>query len=226
MLQNLVIGSVLVALSVLIHTAGLIFSDAGRGTPAGPALVPGARLGASWGRSRRSISEQVDPDGGLTQGFAVTIHSAGILLYRRRAGGEEVFLIHPGGPYWARKEMGAWSIPKGVIGPQEDALAAARREFREETGGKLQGAAQLLGTFRLPGGKQLTIFVVEGDFDPQALSSNSFTMVWPPRSGSLRSFPEADRAGWFAHSEAIARITGGQRPILEKFYASRRPADT
>jgi predicted NUDIX family NTP pyrophosphohydrolase len=151
------------------------------------------------------------------------IHSAGILLYRWRNCGTEIFLIHPGGPYWAKKDFGAWSLPKGLIVQGEDRLAAARREFREETGASADGAARHLGTFRLTSSKQLTVWAVEGDLDPASLASNNFTMVWPPRSGTLCSFPEADRGAWFGRDEALARITKGQTPAIEKFYSDLSP---
>jgi predicted NUDIX family NTP pyrophosphohydrolase len=148
--------------------------------------------------------------------------SAGLLLYRRGTPDAEVFLVHPGGPYWARKDEGAWSLPKGLVEPGEDALACARREFREETGfetGAL-GAAHDLGTFRQPSGKILHIWAVEGDCDPQALRSNLFSMEWPPRSGHNAQFPEVDRGAWFEPAPALAKIVRGQRPILEKFFGS------
>lgn len=149
----------------------------------------------------------------------MAIQSAGILLFRGRPAGREVFLIHPGGPFWANKDAGAWSIPKGLIYPDEDPLAAARREFLEETGFTPDGSFVLLGAFRQPSGKQLTVWAVEGDCDPGKLVSNSFTMIWPPRSGRLCSFPEADRGAWFDRDEAMVRILKGQRPILEEFFA-------
>jgi predicted NUDIX family NTP pyrophosphohydrolase len=148
--------------------------------------------------------------------------SAGLLLYRRTAPEPEVFLVHPGGPYWARKDEGAWSVPKGLVDPGEDELACARREFREETGfepGGL-GTAQDLGTFRQPSGKVLHIWAVEGDCNADELRSNLFTMEWPPKSGRSAQFPEVDRGGWFARAPASLKIVPGQRPILEKFYDS------
>jgi predicted NUDIX family NTP pyrophosphohydrolase len=146
------------------------------------------------------------------------VTSAGILLYRRKTDHHEVFLIHPGGPYWSQKDMGAWSIPKGLISPQESALGAARREFREETGLSLRRRATALGTFRQPSGKRLMAWAVEGDLDPEKMTSNSFAMIWPPKSGLLRQFPEADRGAWFARQEASRRILPGQRPILDAFF--------
>ena len=149
------------------------------------------------------------------------ITSAGLLLYRRGASDAEVFLVHPGGPYWTRQDDGAWSVPKGLLQPDEDELSCARREFREETGVDVpvRGAERDLGTFTLPGGKRLHVWAVEGDCDPARLASNLFEMQWPPHSGRVRQFPEVDRGGWFAHDAALRKITSGQRPILEAFYA-------
>ena len=125
------------------------------------------------------------------------VRSAGILLFRRRPG-IEFFLIHPGGPCWRGKDEGAWSIPKGLVAQGEGPFAAARREFQEETGVALAGAsAQSLGNFKLPSGNQLSVWAIEGDCDPDAIRSNSFELIWPPRSSTLRRFPEADKAGWF-----------------------------
>jgi predicted NUDIX family NTP pyrophosphohydrolase len=145
--------------------------------------------------------------------------SAGILLYRIAKGGPEVLLIHPGGPYWARKDDGAWSIPKGLIDPDEPLELAARREFTEETGFSADGALHPLGTFRQPSGKQLVAFALAGDADPAALASNEFEIEWPPRSGQRRAFPEADRAGWFGPAEARLKLLRGQVPILEALLA-------
>jgi predicted NUDIX family NTP pyrophosphohydrolase len=143
--------------------------------------------------------------------------SAGILLYRRRqGGGVEVLLVHPGGPYWARKDEGAWGIPKGGYEPGEDPLAAARREFEEETGvSPPAGEAIALGSFRQSTAKIVDAWAVEGDFDPATLKSNTFAMEWPPRSGRMREVPEVDRAEWFVPEEAARKILRGQRPILE-----------
>jgi predicted NUDIX family NTP pyrophosphohydrolase len=141
--------------------------------------------------------------------------SAGILLYRRTGPQPEVLLVHPGGPFWAKKDDGAWSIPKGLYGEDEDPLAAARREFTEETGAAAPGNALTLGSFRQPGGKIVAAFAVEGDFDLAAFRSNTFTLEWPPRSGRRQEFPEADRAGWFVPLDARRKILKGQLPILE-----------
>ena len=144
--------------------------------------------------------------------------SAGLLLYRLTGGEVEVFLVHPGGPYWATKDEGAWSIPKGEIDEGEDPLAAARREFKEETGVWPEGEAIPLGTVRQPGGKLVTAFAVEGDLDADTIRSNTFTMEWPPRSGRMRAFPEVDRAGWFGKEEAERKILKGQRAILDALW--------
>ena len=140
--------------------------------------------------------------------------SAGIVLFRRSADGPEVLLVHPGGPFWAKKDAGAWSIPKGLIETDEDAATAARREFAEETGAAASGTVVPLGEFKQPGGKIVVAFALEGAFDPAALKSNLFAMEWPPRSGRMREFPEADRAGWFSMVEAKIKILKGQAPML------------
>jgi len=145
--------------------------------------------------------------------------SAGIMLFHRRPAGIEVLLVHPGGPYWARKDAGAWSIPKGLHEPGEDPEAAARREFAEETGLAPEGALIHLGTFRQPSGKLLEAYAGEGDFDPGRLASNVFAIEWPPRSGRMQEFPEADRAAWFAPAEARLKLLKGQVPILQALLA-------
>jgi len=153
------------------------------------------------------------------------IESAGVLLYRRK-NGLEVFLIHMGGPLWARRDQGAWSLPKGMIGGSEDPLQAARREFQEETGFKVDGTFEPLGTFRQNSGKNLTVWALEGDCDPGKLVSNHFSMIWPPRSGRRQEFPEADRGGWFGRTTAAEKIVKGQQKILDKFFvlqAKQRP---
>jgi predicted NUDIX family NTP pyrophosphohydrolase len=142
-------------------------------------------------------------------------HSAGILLYRRRGAGIEVLLVHPGGPFWANKDDGAWSIPKGGYEPGEDPLAAAKREFAEETGAQVEGEAVALGLFRQSSAKIVDVWAVEGDFDPATLVSNTFSMEWPPRSGRMREVPEVDRAEWFRPEAAAHKILKGQRPVLD-----------
>jgi predicted NUDIX family NTP pyrophosphohydrolase len=150
--------------------------------------------------------------------------SAGILLYRRIGGAVEVLLAHPGGPFWRKKDEGAWSIPKGLVDPGEDRLAAARREFAEEMGAPPAATGfTLLGEFRQPGGKVVTAFAGEGDFDIAALRSNTFAMQWPPKSGKTAEFPEVDRAEWFSLEEAARKILVGQRPMLVALLAHLEP---
>jgi predicted NUDIX family NTP pyrophosphohydrolase len=148
-------------------------------------------------------------------------HSAGVLLYRERGGEFEVLLVHPGGPYWAAQDDGAWSIPKGLVQPGEDELTAARREFTEETGFEAGGAGSErdLGVCRLPSGKRLHVWAIAGDCDVARLKSNLFELEWPPGSGLTRRFPEVDRGDWFTHPQALTRLTRGQQPILARFYA-------
>lgn len=143
-------------------------------------------------------------------------NSAGLLLYRRTPSGLEVLLAHPGGPYWVKKDDGAWTIPKGESGPEEDLLAAARREFFEETGQSVTGPARALGSARQPSGKTVHIFASEGDFDTCQLVSATFEMEWPPRTGRIGSFPEIDRAQWFGLDAARAKIIKGQAVFLDR----------
>ena len=143
-------------------------------------------------------------------------HSAGLLMYRFRGGVLEVFLVHPGGPYWAKKDLGAWSLPKGEYTPDEDALAAARREFTEETGFPAEGEFLPLTPLKQPSGKIIAAWAFQGDCDPEAVKSNTFSMEWPPRSGSQQEFPEIDRAGWFTLEEAKVKIIKGQKRFLEE----------
>jgi len=140
--------------------------------------------------------------------------SAGLLLFRRRQGSIEVFLVHPGGPFWANKDTGAWSIPKGEHEPGEDPLAAACREFTEETGFTAVGPFFPLTPLKQKSGKIIAAFACEGEADPEALVSNTFTLEWPPRSGKLAEFPEVDRAAWFSLAEAGDKILSGQRGFL------------
>jgi len=144
-------------------------------------------------------------------------HSAGLVMFRRCAT-IEVLLVHPGGPFFANKDDGAWSIPKGLFDESEDALVAAMREFEEETGQLPQGKLIELGVFRQPSGKRIHAFAVESEFDLSGFKSNSFSMEWPPRSGQIAEFPEADRAGWFGREAALVKITKGQRPIVEALF--------
>jgi predicted NUDIX family NTP pyrophosphohydrolase len=140
--------------------------------------------------------------------------SAGVLLYRWCEGTLEVLLVHPGGPFWQRKDDGAWSLPKGEFDADESAEAAARREFREETGHDAPRSLVPLAPVRQSSGKVVHAFAAEGDLDAAAVESNSFTMEWPPRSGAMRSFPEVDRAAWFDVVTAARKLVAGQRPIL------------
>jgi predicted NUDIX family NTP pyrophosphohydrolase len=152
--------------------------------------------------------------------------SAGILLYRRVPVGIEVLLVHPGGPYWAKKDEGAWSMPKGTYEEGEDPLAAAKREFAEETGADIAevagGELVALGSFRQSSAKVVDVWAVEGHLDPAALRSNTFEMEWPPRSGRKLEVPEVDRAEWFTPEAAARKILKGQRPALEALLAHVR----
>jgi predicted NUDIX family NTP pyrophosphohydrolase len=143
--------------------------------------------------------------------------SAGIPLYRGSPA--EVLLIHMGGPLWARKDEAAWSIPKGMLGENEDALAAAKGEFFEETGFTVGPPFLPLGRFRQNSRKNLTVWAAQGDCDPAELVSATFLLEWPPRSGFLREFPEADRGAWLTQAEARRKIVKGQRPVLDRFCA-------
>jgi predicted NUDIX family NTP pyrophosphohydrolase len=141
--------------------------------------------------------------------------SAGIILYRRRGGILEIFLVHPGGPYWAHKDEGAWSIPKGEYEPDEEALQAAQREFQEETGFAVSGPFLALTPVRQPSGKVISAWACEGELDPSRLRSNTFSLEWPPQSGQMRSFPEVDRGAWFSLEDAQIKLSPGQRPLLQ-----------
>jgi predicted NUDIX family NTP pyrophosphohydrolase len=146
-----------------------------------------------------------------------TKHSAGILLYRRNGGATEFLLVHPGGPFWAKKDEGAWSIPKGQIESEEEPRACAIRELEEELGEAPElDPEQLveLGAIRQRAGKVVEAWAAEADFDPTALASNTFTMEWPPRSGNQREFPEVDRAGWFDLETARQKILPAQAEFL------------
>jgi predicted NUDIX family NTP pyrophosphohydrolase len=142
--------------------------------------------------------------------------SAGILLYRQRGAEPELLLVHPGGPFWQRKDLGAWSIPKGEYSEGDDALVAAKREFEEETGARPDGDFLALGELVQGGRKIVTAFALEGDFDPATLRSNTFELEWPPRSGRKASFPEVDRAQWFSPAAARQKILKGQSEFITR----------
>jgi predicted NUDIX family NTP pyrophosphohydrolase len=142
--------------------------------------------------------------------------SVGLLVHRRNAGELEFFLVHPGGPFWKSKDLGAWSIPKGELEEGEDPLAAARREFAEETGQRVAGDFLPLTPVRQAGGKTVRAWLLQAEVDAERIESNSFTMEWPPKSGRMASFPEVDRAAWFGLAEAREKILKGQRPLLDE----------
>jgi predicted NUDIX family NTP pyrophosphohydrolase len=142
--------------------------------------------------------------------------SAGILMYRRSGPALELLLVHPGGPFWKSKDLGAWSIPKGEYSEGEDALAVARREFEEETGARPRGDCLALGEVVQPGRKIVTAFALAGDFDPATLRSNTFELEWPPKSGRKASFPEVDRAQWFTPAAARQKILKGQSELIDR----------
>jgi len=142
--------------------------------------------------------------------------SSGFLMYRRGASGLELLLVHPGGPFWKNKDLGAWSIPKGEYAEGEDPLAVAKREFEEETGARPAGDFLPLGDVVQGGGKVVTAFALAGDLDPATLRSNTFELEWPPRSGRKASFPEVDRAQWFSPAEARAKILKGQSELIAR----------
>jgi predicted NUDIX family NTP pyrophosphohydrolase len=150
--------------------------------------------------------------------------SAGLLLYRWGDQGIELLLAHPGGPYWARKDLGAWSIPKGEFLDDEAPLSAARREFAEEIGTRIEGEALALTPLKQPSRKVIHAFAVEHDLNVDRITSNTFEMEWPPKSGTKAAFPEVDRAAWFALDEARKRIQPGQAPILEELIRRLRAA--
>ena len=145
--------------------------------------------------------------------------SAGILLYRVRRGALEVFLVHPGGPYWRNKDAGAWSIPKGLLEEGDDALGAAKREFEEETGSGVSGEFIELTPLKQSSGKIVQAWAVEGDIDASSITSNAFSIEWPPRSGKQQEFPEVDRGGWFTMAAAREKILAGQRAFLDQLEA-------
>jgi len=142
--------------------------------------------------------------------------SAGLLLYREWEGKLEVLLVHPGGPFWAKKDAGAWSIPKGELEANDDPLTAAKREFLEETGFQPDAEVMPLDPVRQPGGKLVYAWAMKSDWDPALLKSNTFSLEWPPKSGRIQEFPEVDRAAWFTLEEAARRILRGQVPLLNR----------
>jgi predicted NUDIX family NTP pyrophosphohydrolase len=148
--------------------------------------------------------------------------SAGLIVFRARDGLLEVLLGHMGGPFWARKDAGAWSIPKGELDEGEDPLAGARREYAEELGHPPPDGPMLeLGEIRQRAGKRVVAFAVEGDFDPELLEPGTFELEWPPRSGRRQAFPEVDRVAWFDLATAKQRIVAGQIPLLDRLAGAR-----
>jgi predicted NUDIX family NTP pyrophosphohydrolase len=146
--------------------------------------------------------------------------SAGILLYRIRNGSAEFLLGHPGGPFWKNKDLGAWSIPKGEFADDEEPLAAAIREFEEETGFAASGDFLPLTPVKLKSGKTVHAFALKGDLDASCIVSNAFEIEWPPRSGKMQAFPEIDRAGWFPLREALEKIRPEQAALVREMYES------
>jgi predicted NUDIX family NTP pyrophosphohydrolase len=153
-------------------------------------------------------------------------HSAGLLLYLYRQEELEVLLVHPGGPFWANKDEGAWSIPKGEYPPEEDPLTAAYREFKEETGCETAGEAIPLGSLKQPSGKIIQAWALKGDCDAAGIRSNTFTLEWPPHSGRRQEFPEVDRAAWFTLEAARKKIHPGQVGFLEELERILAPGAT
>ena len=145
-------------------------------------------------------------------------NSAGLLMYRFREGALEVFLVHPGGPFWVKKDLGAWSIPKGEFDPGEDPLEAARREFQEETGFVANGPFRPLAPVKQGSGKIVTAWACEGDCDEARIKSNTFSLEWPPNSGRQQDFPEVDRAAWLGIEAARERILKGQAPLIDQLW--------
>jgi predicted NUDIX family NTP pyrophosphohydrolase len=142
--------------------------------------------------------------------------SAGVLLFRRHGDHLEVLLVHPGGPFWAKRDEGAWTVPKGEFGDDEEPLAAALREFKEETGVELSGLSIALDPVRQSGGKVVYAFAIEGNIDASKIQSNTFMLEWPPKSGKLREFPEVDEARWFSLEEAEIKINKAQVALLRQ----------
>ena len=149
--------------------------------------------------------------------------SAGILMYRGEATSLELLLVHPGGPFWAKKDRGAWSMPKGEYEESEEPLVVAKREFEEELGSAAPAGDYIaLGELKQPSRKVITAFAVEGDLDPSTLESNHFAMEWPPKSGKRQSFPEVDRAAWFSLDQAATKIQPGQAPFIDRLLIALR----
>jgi predicted NUDIX family NTP pyrophosphohydrolase len=144
-------------------------------------------------------------------------------MYKRARDGLRVLLVHPGGPFWKNKDLGAWSIPKGEYAAGEDPLVVAKREFQEELGGAPAGDVLPLGEIVQAGGKAVTAWAVEGDFDAAALTSNTFELEWPPKSGRRQSFPEVDRAEWFTPDQARAKIIAAQRALIDRLIERINP---
>jgi len=142
--------------------------------------------------------------------------STGLIMYRRKNGELEILLVHPCGPFWAKKDLGSWSIPKGEYSEGEDPLEVARREFLEETGFEAKGVFQELRTIRQPGGKWVHAWAFEGDCDADAITSNTFAMEWPPKSGKQATFPEVDRGGWFSVEVCREKILKGQLGLIDE----------
>ena len=198
-----------------------------------PGSLPGAARGrrAGFGGAanqscwRRALPSDV-PVAAVRWHTAVVLTSAGVVLFRERGGSLEVLLGHMGGPYWARKDEGAWTIPKGELDEGEDPLAGARREFAEELGHALPHDPVLeLGEIRQRGGKRVIAFAVEGDFDPGSLVAGTFELEWPPRSGRRETFPELDRVAWFDLATAKTKIVQGQVALLDRLVDARRVHD-
>jgi predicted NUDIX family NTP pyrophosphohydrolase len=163
----------------------------------------------------------------VASGCGMAKQSAGLLLYRPGEAGPEVLLVHPGGPFWARKDEGAWSVPKGELGPGDDALGAALREFEEELGTAPPVAARSLvdlGSVTQKGGKVVRVWAAPGDLDVSAVSSSTFTIEWPPRSGRAQEFPEVDRAAWFPLAEARRKLVPAQAELVDRLEAHLRHA--
>src|SRR5277367_3541651 len=141
--------------------------------------------------------------------------SAGLLMYRFRESQIEVFLVHPGGPFWQKKDLGAWSVPKGEYGDGEDALTVAKREFTEETGIPISDVEDFLGEIKQPSGKHVSVWTLEGDCSVSQITSNTFSMEWPPKTGKIQEFPEVDAAEWFPVEVAVTKVLKGQKGFID-----------